>query len=174
MKEIRLTLVILSTIAFLYACSNDTHQFSSNIEQVLPGKWRIESVYLPAINEGITYQGKTFYRDTTLFEIGEMEFSSFQFYSGLDFPVSTNVNGNLKIEDENFPFIINNLIIDVSIHGFLSLDLPEGVDTIDTPGEEFVWSSRIFNANYRVLVDGDHHVQLESYKNHVIDLEKIE
>jgi len=176
MKEVRFALIILSITAFLFACSNDTHQYSSNIEQVLPGKWRIESVYLPAVSEGITYQDKTFFQDTTLLDVGEIEFTPFEFYSSEWYtPVSTTIVGYLKIDNESFLCFFNNLIIDHgTVHGFFSLGVSEEIDTIDTPGEEFVWSSRIFNANYRLLFDGDQHVQLESFRDHVIDLQKIE
>lgn len=169
-------IIILSTSLVFIACSNDTHQFSSTLEEVLPGKWQIASIYLPADNEGITYQGQTFFEDTTLFDVGEVAFNPFFFYTSAWYvPVSSTVHGTIKLEDEIFPFEINNLILSSDgIHGFLNPVINNGIDTIDTPGEEFIWSSKILSNNYWIWTDGEQHIRLESFRNHVIDLEKIE
>lgn len=177
--KFKLVLIIVSIIGLVSGCTNDTHQFSSTAEEILPGRWRIESVVLPANPEGITYQGNTFFNDTVLFDIGEFEFGTFDFYDGaLDFPVTTPIACNLNLENENFAFVINNLIISHGeMHGSFNQIIPGGIDTIDTPGEEFVWSSRVFANNYSVFTDGTHHVRLEKWDwpiSSVIELEKLE
>jgi hypothetical protein len=157
-------------------CENDTYQFTTNIEEVLPGRWLITSIQLPAIEQGIEYQGKFIFHDTTLTNVGELEFGTFDFY-GLDsgFAISSNVTCNFKIENEDFPFIVNNFSISGGeMRGFFSQIIAGGIDIIDTPGEEFVWSSSILNNNYSVFMIDTQNVILESFRGHLIELMKIE
>src|SRR5689334_11100254 len=103
MKAMKLVLFISTVTAFLNACSNDTHQFSTSAEEILPGRWRIESISLPANPEGILYHGKTFFNDTVLFDIGEFVFDTFNFHLSIwDSPESTPIACNLTLENENF------------------------------------------------------------------------
>jgi len=175
--KIRLSHIILSSIALLQSCISDTHQVSSNAQQVLPGKWLIESVHFQAQIDGITYKGKTFYDDTTLLDIGEIEFGPFEFYMGpWDLPISTPIICNLKLDDENFPFGIDNLTLGDEMYGFFLLGINEGIDTIHTPGEEFILSSHIFFNNYLLFMDGERHIRMNTFASslEVIELEKIE
>jgi hypothetical protein len=157
-------------------CENDTYQFTTNLEQVLPGRWLITSIQLPAIEQGIEYQGKFIFHDTTLTDVGEFEFGKFDFYGiDSDFAISSNVTCNFKIANEDFPFIVNNFSISSGeMRGFFSQIIAGGIDIIDTPEEEFVSSSRILNNNYSVFMIDTQNVRLESFRGHLIELLKIE
>jgi len=170
--------IVISCIALFCSCTADTHQFTSDFQQILPGKWQIESIQLQFRSDGITYQGNTFYHDTTLLDVGEIEFGSFGFREfSWDQPVTTSIAGNLKIENESFPFVIDELILSGhEIFGFFYLDQNSWIDSIDTPGEEFVSSAHLFNSNYWVTMTGESHIRLETFNStgHVMEMEKIE
>lgn len=181
--KLRILPSIIFSMLLFYSCTNDVHQyqFSSDFEQILPGQWQIESIQLESAIEGITYKGTTFYHDTTLLDVGQVEFGTFGFipsrWSSWDQPVTSSIAVNLKLDDENFPFIIAEL----DPHGldFVGYFQPinQSIDSIDTPGEQFVWSSYVFfHNNYWLTLEGERHMRLETFSGarHVLEMEKIE
>ncbi len=179
MKKANFVPIILSSLAILAGCTNDLHQFTTNAEEILPGRWQIESVSLNANPEGISFRGDTFFNDTILFDIGEFEIGTFDFpRSGWDSPSSTSIICSLNIDDENFDFVINYLIVSGGeMYGSFAQSIPGGIDIVDTPAEEFLWSSQLFTSFYSVFLTGDQHVRLEKFNwpsSEVIELEKIE
>jgi hypothetical protein len=150
----------------------------SQAESALPGSWHIESIRLPGYGLGITYQGQTFYSDTILYEVGELEITSFSgdtlSYSDSQFG---NVECTLLMDNQVFPVGIRTLFIsgDEIFSGF-EYNGPEGTFPIVTNAEKFFWSSNIFNNNYFIRIIDEDYVQLAKANDsddHVITLRRL-
>ena len=177
MKTNYITILLFAGI--LLGCTNERMKLLSEAEKVLPGNWRIESVRLPKDGLGITYQGNTFIADTILFEVGSIEINNF---SADTLPHLANhqhgkVKCNLTIGNEVFPIAITRLFIsgDEIFSGF-EYNGPHGTFPINTDGEKFFWSSRIFNDNYIITIINEDKVELgksNDRHDHVITLNRL-
>ncbi|HZY10423.1 MAG TPA: hypothetical protein VFF29_04650 [Bacteroidota bacterium] len=169
--------LLLLTLALSFSCNLEEGRLLNRVEDVLPGNWHIESVELPGYGLGITYEGNTFYNDTILYDVGTIEIAPFDIEKlDLQNPNAPPVPCLLTIKTEAFPYQIKRLFISgdeaFSNFGYAG----EGVNIIDTPGEEFIWSSDIFDNNYYIVIIDDNHIRLEKGNNrdgHVLTLERM-
>ena len=169
--------LLFLTLPLSFSCNLEEGRLLNRSEDVLPGTWQIESVALPGYGLGITYEGNTFYGDTILYDVGEIEIEQFQ-SSRLDLQSTDgyHVPCTLTLKNEIFDYRIDRLFIsgDELFAGFRPSG--EGVNIIDTPGEEFLSTSHIFNNNYYIVIIDDNHIRLEKGNNrqgHVLTLERM-
>lgn len=145
----------------LFGCTSERIKILNEAEEVLPGNWQIESLRLPADHLGTTYQGNTFYVDTTLSDVGTIEIPVFS-ADTLDFnsPIDGKVRIEVNIDQEIFPFAIHYLLPYYEDSGiFLNIhwDFPAGVFVPQTDAEKFLLSSFILNENFIIqIIDNDH------------------
>ncbi len=177
-QNLKQILLFLPYLFVLLSCS-DKHEYSSDIEQIFPGRWRIVSFNVEPGSDGITYQGQTFFQDTILTDIGEIEIQPFEFeVRNSGSPVSYDVDCTVKIGDEEFPYRIDHMYVwGDDMLGDFEINLPPGAHPISTPGEEFIWSSNIFNRNYFIIIEDANHLRFDngtSNRSQVIELEKIQ
>lgn len=170
------TISILVFVAIFLSCNQEEQHLLSSAEAILPGNWYIEAVELPA-NSRITYQGNSIRTDTILFDVGTIEIGPFSIADlDQDYEVP-GVNCTATILNEVFPYMIKHIIIAQSeIFVYFRWNGPYGVYEINTPGEEFIWSSFIFNNSYYVVVTDNDHIQLEKAndrESHVIHMSRM-
>jgi hypothetical protein len=174
--KLHLTFCLAITIA-LSACRKEERLILDNVERVLPGSWEIESFEISGHGSGVTYDGVDFYHDTIMYGVGEIDISSFRIQElDLQNPDAPPVPCVVSVGNEVFPYQIDHIFIsgEDAFGGFRSS--VTGVDTIDTLGEQFLSSSRIFNNNYYIVVVSEEHVRLEKgndREGHVIVLRRL-
>jgi len=173
MKSILYLLIIMASI--IVSCSKDDQQLHQ-AEMILPGTWKIESFQIPKYGLGVSYAGKTFYVDTILYYIGSItipEFSADRVHASMN-PAS-KVPCEVTIGSEVFPFSIHEfypseggLVIYFQFNG------PDGLHPITTAEQAFIWSSYIFQTNYRIEILDAKNITLTRLSNekHVISLTK--
>lgn len=157
----RLLLPIFLLVS-LMSCSADRLKLYEEAEQILPGEWAIESIQLPAYGPGITYQGNTFVVDTILFDVGSVVISDFTVdHLNKLSDYDTDIICTVTIGNEDFPFKIAHLSVSKD-EWFSQFEYngPDGSFPIVTPGEQFIWSSHVFNNNYIINVIDEDHIQL--------------
>lgn len=174
MKSATFTLLFL--VPIFLGCNREEKHLIATAETVLPGNWHIEAVELRG-NYGIKYEGSPIRSDTIINDLGTIEIDKFS-VAALDYDYEVpGVSCRVEILNEEFPFMIKQIIITGSeIFGYFRWNLPEGVHEFDSTTEEFVWSSRIFNNNYYVVIKNNNSIQLEKANNrkgHVIYLERM-
>lgn len=158
-------------------CASDQVQLLRQSEDVLPGDWNIVSIQLPKYGTGVTYQGNTFITDTILYDVGSIYISEFSADTlSLQNISQSVVSCTLQIGDEYFPYGLDALFIsgDEIFSGF-TYNGPAGIDTINTPGKAFIWSSYVFNNNYFISILDENHVVLSKASdrnNHKITLQR--
>ncbi len=164
--------------AMTLGCIKEETGLLHSAEKVVPGIWQIESVQLPRNGSGVTYQGNTFIADTTLFDVGRIEINNFSTDT-----LSPQINDQHRVKcvvtigNETFPFCINHLGLSGSeIFSGFEWNGPPGIDTIDTPGEQFIWSAFIFNNNYIIQIVNEDNIVLRKASDqngHVITLKRM-
>lgn len=170
--------IVLLCITLLLGCNQEEKHLIRSAELVLPGEWHIETVELPKFAQGVTYQGNTIFSDTILHDLGEIyipEIDAFSFsLSNTNPPPVPCV---LTIEQEVFDYQITRVFIVGKMEIFSTFDpAPHGISIVDTPGEEFLFSSRIFKDNYFIVIVDKNHVRLErgnDREDQVIVLKRI-
>ena len=174
MKSILYLLIIMSTI--LASCSKDNQQLQQ-AEMILPGTWKIESFQVPKYGLGVSYAGNTFYVDTILYNIGSItipEFSADRVHASMN-PAS-KVPCEVTIGSEVFPFSIHQFYpSEGGLAIYFQFNGPDGSFPITTPEESFIWSSYIFQTNYRIEILDSKNITLTRLSNekHVIVLSKL-
>lgn len=162
-------------ILMLLCCKNKEEVVVGTPEQVLPGLWKIESVQLTDYEKGITYQGSTFFKDTTLFNVGRIQINTFSIDSLelLDLE-KHRVECLLEISGGQMEVSLNSLFMNgTEWWAAIRYNGPGGYQLIDTPVEEFYYTSHIFNNSYTVVIVDNDNVQLSTFngeENHVISL----
>lgn len=152
-----LQFVILLSI---FSCSTERMQILDKAEKILPGNWKIESVQLPRDHNGVTYQGITFFTDTILYDVGSLELAEFS-ADTLSHEGDGKVSCNVSIGADHFPFSLNFLTISgENIFTRFQYNGAHGIHYPNTPGEEFIWSSLIFNNNYVITIINNNLVEL--------------
>jgi hypothetical protein len=169
--------LFLTLVAFtLGSCSKDNDQLQQ-AEQILPGTWKIKSFQVPKDGLGVSFQGNTFYVDTTLYDIGSITIPDFSADDlAASFDQSHKVPCEVTIGNETFPFSINALLPSKNdLFSYFRYNGPDGLHPIITPEEAFIWSSFIFNNNYIIKFLDSKNIRLVKANNqtHVISLSRL-
>ena len=150
--------LMLFSISLMVSCSKDEN-ILQQAERLLPGTWAIVSVELPKYGLGVSYQGNTFVADTVLFGVGNIGISDFSLGQLSSFhDQADNVVCELNIGSEGYPYSLNELFLSGDeLFSQFRYNGPEGSFPIETPEEQFIFSSFIFNNNYVIeILDSDH------------------
>ena len=176
MKNINYYLFSILISVALVNCVKEEDQILGQAEEVLPGLWSIDSVTLPGGGKGISYQGHTFYSDTTLLNIGSIEIN--QFSADTMGSYESRLACELTIGGESIPVSMNSIFLSgKQLWANFAFNGPDGLHPIDTPAEEFYWSSYIFNnKNYIVEILDSKNIRLlkaTDVENHILKLSKL-
>jgi hypothetical protein len=161
-------------LIYLSCTQKDEHVIGSP-EVVLPGVWNIVSVELTDYDEGVSYEGSTFFNDTVLTNVGIIQISSFSLDSleALDLG-QHKVECLLEISGGQMSVSINSLFRNgTDWRANIFYNGPEGYQAIDTPIEEFYSTAHIFNNFYTMEIEDHDTVKLwtsNANENHVITL----
>jgi hypothetical protein len=168
-------LATLGMMLMLVSCKNKEEDVVGTPEQVLPGVWQIESVKLTDYEKGVTFQGSTFFNDTTLFNVGRIQINTFALdtLEAIDLE-NYSVECLLEISSGQMEVSLNSLFMGgAEWWAAIRYNGPSGYQLIDTTVEEFYYSSHIFNNSYTVVIEDNYNMQLLTFndeENHIITL----
>jgi len=175
MKRFKDYLIASVGIIMLLSCKNKEEDIVGTPEEVLPGNWKIESVQLTDYENGVTFDGSTYFSDTTLFNVGTIQITPFSLDSLEPVDLEKHmVECLLEIRDGQMEVSLNSLFMSgTELWATIRYNGPGGYQLIDTPVEEFYYTSHIFNNRYRVIIVDNDNLQLSTVndeENHVITL----
>jgi len=175
MKRFVDCLIAFVVVLILVCCTKKEDQVIGSPEEVLPGLWSIDSVKLTDYDEGVTFQGKTFFNDTILVDVGKIQISPFSIDSLEPLDLEQHrVECLLEISAGQMSVSLNSLFMSgTDWWAAIRYNGPDGFQLIDTPIEEFYYTAHIFNNNYTLVIEDTNTVKLRTSndnENHVITL----